>query len=43
MYMVEKLIDGLSVKVKATCLRAGQWTDADGDKAVIEFLKYLDM
>lgn len=31
-------IDGLSVKVKATCLLAGQWTDADGDKAVIEEL-----
>lgn len=34
-------IAGLSDNVKITCLLVGQWTDADGDKAVIEELSGL--
>lgn len=34
-------IAGLADNVKITCLLIGQWTDADGDKAVIEELSGL--
>lgn len=34
-------IAGLADNVKITCLLVGQWTDADGDKAVIEELSGL--
>ena len=35
-------INGLSDNVKITCMLVGQWTDAEGDKAVIEELSKLE-